>query len=115
MLPRGNMSQRRILLIDADRDFHRMLTRELGRYGFEIVRDDSPEAITRLSELGAAAVVIAVDEPERKGYALFNKAKKGVAANVPVVLVTSSVPADVFANHRRLKVHADEYLDKRDL
>ena len=33
MLPGGTMSQRRILLIDADRDFHRMLTRELGPYG----------------------------------------------------------------------------------
>ncbi|HVK73626.1 MAG TPA: hypothetical protein VM734_09905, partial [Kofleriaceae bacterium] len=109
------MSQRRILLIDADRDFYQMLSRELGPYGFEIVRDDSPDALGRLQELGAVALFISVEEPERKGYALFNKAKKGVAAGIPVVLVTSSVPADVFANHRRLKVHADEYLDKRDL
>jgi hypothetical protein len=60
-------------------------------------------------------VVIAVDEPDKKGYATFNKAKKGVAANLPVVLVTSSVAIDAFAAHRKLKVHADEYLDKRGL
>ena len=62
-----------------------------------------------------AAVIIAVDDPDKRGYALFNKAKKGAAANVPVVLATSTILPEVFSGHRKLKVHADEYLDKRTL
>ena len=34
-------------------------------------------------------------------------------AKTPVMLVTSSLPAESFAKHRGMKVHADEYLDKR--
>ena len=109
------MSQRPILLVDPDRDFHALLTRELGPYGFQIVQDVSADALAQVAKLGVVAVIISVDEPDKKGYATFNKAKKGVAAGVPVVLVTSSVPGDAFAAHRKLKVHADEYLDKREL
>ena len=110
------MSQRRILLVDADLEFHRLLTRELAPFGVEVVRDDAPEAIGRIAQLGAEALFIAVDQPEeKKGYALFSKAKKGPAANIPVVLVTSTISADGFAGHRKLKVHADDYLDKRGL
>lgn len=109
------MSQRPILLVDPDREFHALLSRELGPYGFQVVQDTSADALAQVAKLGVVAVVISVDEPDKKGYATFNKAKKGVAANVPVVLVTSSVPTDAFAAHRKLKVHADEYLDKRGL
>ncbi|MBL8620219.1 MAG: response regulator, partial [Myxococcales bacterium] len=109
------MSQRPILLVDPDREFHALLSRELGPYGFQVVQDTSADALAQVAKLGVVAVVIAVDEPDKKGYATFNKAKKGVAANVPVVLVTSSVAIDAFAAHRKLKVHADEYLDKRGL
>ena len=109
------MSQRQILLVDPDREFHALLSRELGPYGFQVVQDTSADALAQVAKLGVVAVVIAVDEPDKKGYATFNKAKKGVAANLPVVLVTSSVAIDAFAAHRKLKVHADEYLDKRGL
>ena len=109
------MKQRRILLVDADQEFQRFLTKALAPYGFEIVRDDSADALTRIAQLAVAAVIIAVDDPDKRGYALFNKAKKGAAANVPVVLATSTILPEVFSGHRKLKVHADEYLDKRTL
>ena len=110
------MSQRRILLIDADLEFHRLLSRELRQFGVEVVRDDSPGALGRIAELAAEAVFIAVDEPEeKKGYSLFSKAKKGPAAAIPVVLVTRTISPEGFAGHRKLKVHADDYLDKRGL
>ncbi|MCE9580677.1 MAG: response regulator, partial [Deltaproteobacteria bacterium] len=110
------MSQRRIVLVDSDPDFQRLLTGQLGPYGFEIVIiPDGAEALTKLAQLAPVALFIAVDEPDKAGYALCNKAKKGAAANIPVILVTRTVTADGFANHRKLKVHADEYLDKRTL
>src|SRR5689334_4290400 len=110
------MSQRRILLIDADLEFHRLLSSELKPFGVQVVREESPDALGRIAELKAEALFIAVDEPEeKKGYSLFSKAKKGPASNIPVVLVTKTISPEGFAGHKKLKVHADDYLDKRGL
>src|SRR5262245_30711910 len=110
------MTHRRILLIDIDRDFQRVLGDQLHPYGLEVVAvPPAGDPLAQVSKLAPAAVFIAVDEPEKVGYALCNKAKKGVAAELPVVLITSSVSPEGFANHRRLKVHADEYIDKRTM
>src|SRR5262249_38661574 len=56
---------------------------------------------------------ISVELPDKIGYSTCNKAKKGVARKIPVVLTTATVPPADLAQHRKLKVHADEYIDKR--
>ncbi|MCB0887183.1 MAG: response regulator, partial [Propionibacteriaceae bacterium] len=111
------MSHRRILLVDTDRAFHQLLEDQLGPYGFEIVATSPTEGdvLARVPQLEPALIVIAVDEPDKVGYALCNKAKKGVAASIPVILVTATVTPKSFANHRKIKIHADEYIDKRGL
>jgi CheY-like chemotaxis protein len=107
---------RRILVIDADVGFQRLLRDQLSPYGFDVViAMDGADAIARLPQLQPTLLVIAVEEPDKQGFATFNKAKKGPAANVPIVLATASVSPDSFTNHRRLKLHADEYIDKRQL
>src|SRR5262249_43399251 len=62
-----------------------------------------------------ALVIIAVEEPEKAGYRAFQKCKKGALAKVPIMLVTASVSPDTFEKHRGLRVHADEYIDKRSM
>src|SRR5262249_6630256 len=57
----------------------------------------------------------AVDLPDKAGYSICNKAKKGVAKNIPVILATATVPPAALEDHRKLKARADEYLDKRTL
>ncbi|WP_428265476.1 hypothetical protein [Haliangium sp.] len=110
------MSVRRLLLIDNDDDFHRLLQEQLGPYGFEIhLVAPGPDALIHVTRLEPVLVFIAVEEPDKLGYSLCNKAKKGVARELKVVLTTSSVPPSGFQSHRRLKVHADEYLDKRTM
>lgn len=111
------MSQRRILLIDNDRAFHRLVSDQIGPYGFEVIPASpaDPDVLAKVTQLDPAIVIIAVDEPDKVGYSLCNKAKKGVAANLPVILATSTVTPAGFANHRKLKLHADEYIDKRGL
>ena len=110
------MSHRRILLIDTDPQFQQTLIDHLGPYGFEIVATgDGPDALAKVPKTAPEAVFIGVEEPDKVGYSLCNKAKKGVAKHLPVVLITSTVSPDGFANHRRLKVHADEYIDKRTM
>ena len=105
---------RRILLIDADPGFRASLTQRLAPYQFEIAAESDVE---QALALGAAALpallVVAVDEPDKAGFKIFQRCKRGALAKVPIVLVTSSVAPESFAKHRGLKVHADEYIDKR--
>lgn len=110
------MSPRRLLLIDTDPDFHQLLLDRLGPYGFEIHQaDEANNPLGQIPELKPELIFIAVEMPNKVGYSLCNKAKKGVARDIPVVLTTSTVPASGFYSHRKLKVHADEYIDKRTM
>jgi len=107
---------RRILLIDADSSFRAALGKQLQSYRFEI----SPESdVEQALAAGAAAppalLMVAVDEPDKTGFKIFQRCKKGALAKVPIVLVTSSVAPESFAKHKSLKVHADEYIDKRSV
>ena len=110
------MAARRLLLIDSDTDFQQLLENRLGPHGFVVLTPPDPgNPLGQVNELKPAIIVIAVELPDKIGYALCNKAKKGPASHVPVVLVTSTVPASGFKSHRKLKVHADEYIDKRTM
>ena len=110
------MSARRVLLIDSDPEFQQLLERQLGPHGFVILTPPDPSnPLGQVKELNPAVIFIAVELPDKIGYALCNKAKKGPASHVPVILVTSTVPASGFKSHRKLKVHADEYIDKRTM
>jgi CheY-like chemotaxis protein len=107
---------RRVLLIDADTAFRDTLTRELGRFRVVVMTEpDAERAIAIAASDAPALIVIAVEEPEKAGFRVFQKCKKGALAKVPLILVTASVAAESFAKHRGLKVHADEYLDKRQM
>jgi CheY-like chemotaxis protein len=104
---------RRILLIDADVEFQELLTNQLRRYGLEIVVNvDGADALSQIGPTKPVLVIIAVEEPDKQGYALFNRAKKGAASGLPIILVTRTLAPKSFADHRRLKLHADEYIDK---
>jgi CheY-like chemotaxis protein len=107
---------RRILLIDADPAFRASLAQVLERYRFEIAADpDAEQALALASAAPPALLVVSVEEPDKAGFKVFQRCKKGALAKVPIVLVTSSVAPDSFAKHRSLKVHADEYIDKRSM
>ncbi|HEX2686895.1 MAG TPA: response regulator [Kofleriaceae bacterium] len=107
---------RRILLIDADPAFHASLAQQLARYQFEIAVEPDVEQALALAASGLPALLlVSVEEPDKAGFKVFQRCKKGALAKVPIVLMTSSVPLDSFAKHRSLKVHADEYIDKRSV
>ncbi|HKE16241.1 MAG TPA: response regulator, partial [Kofleriaceae bacterium] len=108
------MKLRRVLLIDDDPGFHQLLDQRLGPYGFQVVLPPDPHnPLGHVKDVRPALIIIAVELPDKVGYALCNKAKKGLARDIPVILTTRSVPASGFRSHRKLKVHADEYIDKR--
>jgi CheY-like chemotaxis protein len=104
---------RRILLIDADPAFRALLTQQLARYQFEIAAEPDPDQALAPGVEPPALLMVAVDEPDKAGFKVFQRCKRSAFAKVPIMLVTSSVAPDSFAKHRGLKVHADEYFDKR--
>src|SRR5690349_6506799 len=102
------MASRRVLLIDSDPDFHEVLSQALSPYGVEVhVVNDGSDGLGLAQELAPELLFIAVDLPDKVGYAICNKAKKGVARSIPVALVTSTVPPADLEQHRKLRVHAD--------
>ncbi len=106
-----------LLLIDTRRRTrHDELQRILAPYGVTVdVVNDGSDGLGRAASIGPELLIIAVDLPDKVGYGICNKAKKGVAKHIPVMLATASItPADL-EQHRRLKVHADEYVDKRTI
>jgi CheY-like chemotaxis protein len=108
------MPVRRLLLIDDDPEFQQLLEERLAPSGFEVVLPPDPtNPLGHVKDLRPAIIIISVELPDKIGYALCNKAKKGLARDIPVILTTRSVPASGFRSHRKLKVHADEYIDKR--
>jgi CheY-like chemotaxis protein len=110
------MADRRVLVIDNDPTFLDALKSSLGPYGVDVdVVDDGSDGMTQAKQLSPELVLIGVELPEKVGYGVFRMAKKVLPKTVPVILATSSVtPAD-FEQHQKLKVHADDYLDKRTL
>ena len=108
---------RRVLLIDADLAFRDTLTRELQRYKVIVMTEPEADRALQLANADAPSLImLCIEESDKKaGFRVFEKCKKGALSKVPIVLVTSSVPPDSFAKHRGLKVHADEYIDKRTM
>ena len=110
------MSYRQLLVIDPDPGFIELLERELGPYGVAIdVVNDGSDGLTRVKQANPELIFIAVDLPDKAGYAICNRAKKGVAKNIPVIMATGTVPPADLEQHRKLRVHADDYIDKRTL
>ncbi|NVB84397.1 MAG: response regulator, partial [Kofleriaceae bacterium] len=107
---------RRVLLVDSDTGFRDTLTKQLGRYRVVVMTEPDAERALTLGQADPPdLVIIAVEEPEKAGFKSFQKFRKALSAKVPIVLVTASVPPDSFAKHRGLKVHANEYIDKRGM
>src|SRR6187200_1439263 len=97
---RWGMAQRRALLIDSDLQFQDLLSRALAPYGVTVhpVTDGS-DGLQHVPELEPEVIFIAVELPDKVGYSICNKAKKGVAKKIPVVLATATVPPGDLAQH----------------
>jgi CheY-like chemotaxis protein len=107
------VSHRTVLLIDEDAAFRERLASLLRPLGVRVESVQGEDAVLEaLARRPPAAVFIAVDLPEKEGYALFSKVKKA-RRRVPVALLTSTISASDLKLHEKLKIHAEAYLDKR--
>jgi CheY-like chemotaxis protein len=105
----------RALVIDSDLRFRALVEEALRDRFAQIVSVAPDEApLHTLNSLQPDLVLLAVDLPERLGFQSFSVIKR-LDRHARVVLCTSTLPASELSLHAKLKIHADLYLDKREI
>ena len=103
-----------ILLIENDAPFAEEMSGALEAMGYQVrVTGDGKEGLDLARDLRPDAIVLCVELPRLSGYSICNKLKKDDALKaIPLVLTSSEATDEVFEDHRKLKVRAEEYLIK---
>ncbi len=102
----------RTLIIDADRAFARDLATALNARSVETrICTDGQNGLDEARAWRPDAVVLCVELPNLSGYSVCNKLKKDDALrSIPLVLTSAEATPETFEQHRKLKTHADDYL-----
>lgn len=103
-----------ILLIENDASFATELSDALEAIGFQArVTGDGKHGLDLALDLRPDAIVLCVELPKLSGYSICNKIKKEEALKgIPLILTSSEATDEVFEDHKKLKVRAEEYLIK---
>lgn len=100
----------RVLIVEGDEAVSTPLREALEAHGFTAGTVVDPrECVERVRQERPALVVLRVELPGgHNGYLLCGKLKKDEElGNIPIVIIGNP---DGFAQHRKLKAHADEYV-----
>ena len=112
------MSDSYVLIVDEDDAFRERVSRLLPSRGVRLVftdeNDSDGDTLSLLDRHRPKVVFISVELPDKEGFSLFTKVKKA-ERNVAVVLATSTVSKADMKLHAKLRLHAEAYLDKREL
>ena len=109
------MPSSRALIVDRDKTFAQRLDRCLGSLGFTVeIAENRREALESLTLDAPGIIVIAVERPKKAGFKVFTDVKR-LIRNVPIVLTSGTLPMAEFLMHQKLRLHADAYIDKREL
>lgn len=103
-----------VYLIDHDPAQTAALRAGLAAQDFEVVvAEETGDWLGQARALRPACVVLAVELVAISGYSVCNKLKRDrELAALPLVLASSQASAETFAEHARLKTHADAYVHK---
>ena len=103
-----------ILLIENDATFAAEASGALEAVGFQVrISGDGKDGLDLAKELKPDAIVLCVELPRLSGYSICNKIKKDDSLKgIPLVLTSSEATDEVFEDHKKLKVRAEEYLIK---
>jgi CheY-like chemotaxis protein len=103
-----------ILLIENDTAFAEEISGAIEAMGYQVrVTGDGKEGLDLAKDLKPDAIVLCVELPKLSGYSICNKLKKDdVLKAIPLVLTSSEATEEVFDDHRKLKVRAEDYLIK---
>lgn len=103
-----------ILLIDADQPFTGPLSASLTDSGFGVqVLPDGKDALDVARGSIPSLIVLCVELPNGSGYSVCNKLKKDEdLKGIPLIITSSEATPETFAQHKKLKTRAEDYLIK---
>ncbi|MFZ9885875.1 MAG: response regulator [Myxococcota bacterium] len=103
-----------ILLIDAEQPFASDLVAALKTEGYAVTQlDDGKEGLEVARDQRPSLIVLCVELPKMSGYSICNKLKKDAdLRDIPLIITSKEATPETFAQHKKLKTRAEDYLIK---
>ena len=103
-----------ILLIDAEQPFADQLAGSLKGRGFSVkLLDDGKDGLDYARDNKPDLIVLCVELPKMSGYSICNKLKKdNDLKGIPLIITSKEATPETFAQHKKLKTRAEDYLIK---
>jgi len=103
-----------MVIIESDRAFADKVRSMFSRYDVEITLfEDGKEGQDAVMENPPDIILLCVELPKMSGYTICTKLKKEKKTrNIPLIIMSSEATEETFAQHRRLKNHAEDYIIK---
>lgn len=103
-----------ILLIDAEQPFASDLVAALKTEGYAVTQlDDGKEGLEVARDQRPSLIVLCVELPKMSGYSICNKLKKDAdLKDIPLIITSKEATPETFAQHKKLKTRAEDYLIK---
>ena len=103
-----------ILFIDAEQPFADQTASALRGRGFNVtLMDDGKEGLDVAAADRPDLIVLCVELPKMSGYSLCNKLKKdNDLKGIPLIITSKEATPETFAQHKKLKTRAEDYLIK---
>lgn len=103
-----------ILFIDAEQPFADQTTSALRSRGFAVtLMDDGKEGLDVAAANRPDLIVLCVELPKMSGYSICNKLKKdNDLKGIPLIITSKEATPETFAQHKKLKTRAEDYLIK---
>jgi DNA-binding response OmpR family regulator len=98
------MSQRRVLLVDDDRDIVQMLTGVLRKAGYEVIAAlDALQGVSQAQRNQPDVILLDLVMPAGGGFSVLQRLKALARTNtIPVIVLTGSVEPGIEAKAREL-------------
>ncbi|HEY4222800.1 MAG TPA: response regulator, partial [Myxococcota bacterium] len=103
-----------ILLIDAEQPFADQLAGSLKGRGFAVkLLDDGKDGLDYARDNRPDLIILCVELPKMSGYSICNKLKKdNDLKGIPLIITSKEATPETFAQHKKLKTRAEDYLIK---
>ena len=103
-----------ILFIDAELPFAEQMSRALQSRGLSVkILDDGKDGLDYARDHKPDLIVLCVELPKMSGYSICNKLKKdNDLKGIPLLITSKEATPETFAQHKKLKTRAEEYLIK---
>jgi DNA-binding response OmpR family regulator len=108
------MASRRVLVIESEDLFAKSLVSMFSEYDAEVsIIPDGKEGLEEARNQKPDLILLRVELPRMSGYSVCKKLKKDdELKSIPLVIMSSEANEETFAQHKKLKTRADDYIIK---